>query len=73
MLQVFIDNNGIILRSDWLNKQFFTKLSVNDSIDLKVCENNIIQDKTFIIKKVNVQLNNRGYLNQITYIVNPIK
>ena len=73
MLQVFIDNNGIILRSDWLNKQFFTKLSVNDSIDLKVCENNIIQDKTFIIKKVNVQLNNSGFLNKITYTVNPIK
>lgn len=73
MLQVFIDNNGIILRSDWLNRQFATKLNIGDNIDLKVCENNIIQDKTFIIKKVNVQLNNSGFLNQITYIVNPIK
>ena len=73
MLQVFIDNNGIILRSDWLNRQFVTKLNIGDNIDLKVCENDIIQDKTFIIKKVNVQLNNSGFLNQITYIVNPIK
>lgn len=73
MRQVFIDNNGILLRSDWLNRQFATKLNVGDNIYLSVCENDIIQDKTFIIKKVIVQLNNSGFLDKITYIVNPIK
>lgn len=72
MLQVFIDNNGLILRNDWLHRQSIIKLNIGDHIDLKVYKNNIIQDKTFIVAKVIVQLNNSGYIDQITYIVNPI-
>ena len=61
MLQVFIDNNGAILKTNWLNRQFATKLNIGDHIELPFYENDIIQDKTFVIKKVIIKLDDNGF------------